>query len=446
MSDVKPLVAIVGRPNVGKSTFFNKIAGQRIAIVQDTPGVTRDRIYADTEWTGHPFTLIDTGGIDTLSEDVLYVQMKKQAEIAIETADVICFFADARTGLMHQDVEIAQLLRRSKKPVIPVINKVDSPKQEEQLYEYYELGLGEPIGISSTNMLGFGDLLDEIVRNLPIREKAPDSEDMPIHLALVGRPNVGKSSLTNRLLMQERVMVSDIPGTTRDAVDTPFIREDGRRFIIIDTAGIRRKRSIEEESVEQYSVLRSIAAIRRCDVALLIIDAQDGVTEQDLRIAGIIKDENKAMAIVINKWDAVEKDTGFYEQYEKNVMEQLKFAAYAPLMFVSALTGQRLNQIWTVVDRVYAQYTRRIPTGVLNDVIGDAQVALQPPTSGGRRLRIYYATQPSASPPTIILFINDTELMHFSYERYLENQLRKAFGLEGTPVRLLLRQGKEDGA
>lgn len=446
MSDVKPLVAIVGRPNVGKSTFFNKIAGQRIAIVQDTPGVTRDRIYADTEWTGHPFTLIDTGGIDTLSEDVLYVQMKKQAEIAIETADVICFFADARTGLMHQDVEIAQLLRRSKKPVIPVINKVDSPKQEEQLYEYYELGLGEPIGISSTNMLGFGDLLDEIVRNLPIREKAPDPEDMPIHLALVGRPNVGKSSLTNRLLMQERVMVSDIPGTTRDAVDTPFIREDGRRFIIIDTAGIRRKRSIEEESVEQYSVLRSIAAIRRCDVALLIIDAQDGVTEQDLRIAGIIKDENKAMAIVINKWDAVEKDTGFYEQYEKDVMEQLKFAAYAPLMFVSALTGQRLNQIWTVVDRVYAQYTRRIPTGVLNDVIGDAQVALQPPTSGGRRLRIYYATQPSASPPTIILFINDTELMHFSYERYLENQLRKAFGLEGTPVRLLLRQGKEDGA
>lgn len=446
MTDVKPLVAIVGRPNVGKSTFFNKIAGQRIAIVQDTPGVTRDRIYADTEWTGRAFTLIDTGGIDTESDDVLYVQMKKQAEIAIDTADVICFFADARTGLMHQDMEIAQLLRRSKKPVIPVINKVDSPNQEETLYEYYELGLGEPIGISSTNMLGFGDLLDEIVRNLPEREAPEEFADQPIHLALVGRPNVGKSSLTNRLLMQERVMVSDIPGTTRDAVDTPFTREDGTRFIIIDTAGIRRKRAIEDESVERYSVLRSIAAIRRCDVALLIIDAQDGVTEQDLRIAGIIKDENKAMAIVINKWDAVEKDTGFYEQYEKDVLEQLKFVAYAPLVFVSAITGQRLNQIWTVVDRVYAQYTRRIPTGVLNDVIGDAQVALQPPMTGGRRLRIYYCTQPTSSPPTILLFVNDSELMHFSYERYLENQLRKAFGLEGTPVRLLMRQGKEDGA
>ena len=445
MSETKPLVAIVGRPNVGKSTFFNKIAGQRIAIVQDEPGVTRDRIYADTEWTGRAFTLIDTGGIDTESEDVFYLQMKRQAEIAIETADIICFFADARTGLMHQDIEIAQLLRRSKKPVIPVINKVDSAKQEENLYEYYELGLGEPIGISSTNMLGFGDLLDEIVRNLPERAAPSEDGDEPIHLALVGRPNVGKSSLTNRLLMQERVMVSDIPGTTRDAVDTPFTREDGKRFIIIDTAGIRRKRSIEEESVEQYSVLRSIAAIRRCDVALLVIDAQDGVTEQDLRIAGIIKDENKAMAIVINKWDAVEKDTGFYEQYEKEVMEQLKFVAYAPMVFVSALTGQRLQQIWTLVDRVYEQYTRRIPRGVLNDVIGDAQVALQPPMTGGRRLRIFYATQPTSSPPTVLLFVNDSALMHFSYERYIENQLRKAFGLEGTPVRLLLRQGKEDG-
>lgn len=447
MHDVKPLVAIVGRPNVGKSTFFNKIAGQRIAIVQDAPGVTRDRIYADTEWSGRAFTLIDTGGIDTQSEDVLYVQMKRQAEIAIETADVICFFADARAGLMHQDLEIAELLRRSKKPVIPVINKVDSPQQDEQLYEYYELGLGEPIGISSANMLGFGDLLDAIVRLLPERGADEHGPDEPvIRLALVGRPNVGKSSLVNRLLMQERVMVSDIPGTTRDAVDTPFVRGDGVRFIIIDTAGIRRKRSIEDESVERYSVLRSIAAIRRCDVALLVIDAQDGVTEQDLRIAGIIKDENKAMAVVINKWDAVEKGTGFYEQYEKKAMEQLKFVPYAPLLFVSARTGQRLPAIWAAVDRVYEQYARRISTGLLNDVIGDAQVALQPPASGGRRLRIYYATQPTACPPTFLLFVNDTGLMHFSYERYLENQLRKAFGLEGTPVRLLLHQGKDDDA
>lgn len=444
MINTKPLVAIVGRPNVGKSTFFNKIAGQRISIVQDSPGVTRDRIYADTEWTGHAFTLIDTGGIDTQSEDVLYIQMKRQAEIAIETADVICFFADARAGLMHEDLEIAQLLRRSKKPVIPVINKVDSAKQSEHLYEYYELGLGDPIGISSANMLGFGDLLDEIVRRLPERVTPPETDEPVIRLALVGRPNVGKSSLANRLLMQERTMVSDIPGTTRDAIDTPFVREDGSKFIIIDTAGIRRKRSIEEESVEQYSVLRSIAAIRRCDVALLVIDAQDGVTEQDLRIAGIIKDEYKAMAIVINKWDAVEKDTGFYEEYENKVLDQLKFVSYAPTVFVSALTGQRLPAIWTTVDQVYAQYTRRVPTGVLNDVIGDAQAGLQPPMYGGRRLRIYYATQPTSNPPTFILFVNDSELMHFSYERYLENQLRKAFGLEGTPIRLLTRQGKEN--
>ena len=444
MINTKPLVAIVGRPNVGKSTFFNKIAGQRISIVQDSPGVTRDRIYADTEWTGHAFTLIDTGGIDTQSEDVLYIQMKRQAEIAIETADVICFFADARAGLMHEDLEIAQLLRRSKKPVIPVINKVDSAKQSEHLYEYYELGLGDPIGISSANMLGFGDLLDEIVRRLPERVAPPETDEPVIRLALVGRPNVGKSSLANRLLMQERTMVSDIPGTTRDAIDTPFVREDGSKFIIIDTAGIRRKRSIEEESVEQYSVLRSIAAIRRCDVALLVIDAQDGVTEQDLRIAGIIKDEYKAMAIVINKWDAVEKDTGFYEEYEKKVLDQLKFVSYAPIVFVSALTGQRLPAIWTTVDQIYAQYTRRIPTGVLNDVIGDAQAGLQPLMYGGRRLRIYYATQPTSNPPTFILFVNDSELMHFSYERYLENQLRKAFGLEGTPIRLLTRQGKEN--
>ncbi|MGI6696042.1 MAG: ribosome biogenesis GTPase Der [Christensenellales bacterium] len=436
----KPLVAIVGRPNVGKSTFFNVIAGQRIAIVKDTPGVTRDRIYADTIWNGRTFTLIDTGGIDPHSEDVLLSQMRKQAEIAIETADLICFFIDGRTGLTHQDQEIADILRRSQKPVLLVANKVDHEGLNDILYEGYALGLGEAFGISSTNMLGLGDLLDQIAARLPEAKTGEGEEEKIINLAIVGRPNVGKSSLTNRLLGEERAMVSDIPGTTRDAIDTRYTAPDGTNYNIIDTAGIRRKRAIEDESVERYSVLRSIAAIRRCDVALLILDAQDGVTEQDMRIAGMIRDEGKALMITINKWDLIDKETGTLEKFQKEVLGKLVFVSYAPVLFISALSGKRVHLVWEEISRVYAQATKRVPTGALNDVLGDAQIAVQPPMEGGRRLKIFYATQLSILPPTFIFFVNDPKLMHFAYERYLENKLRQAFDFTGTPIRFILRQ------
>ena len=443
----KPLVAIVGRPNVGKSAFFNVIAGQRIAIVKDQPGVTRDRIYADTIWNGRTFTLIDTGGIDTQSEDVLLSQMRRQAEIAIETADLICFFIDARDGLTHQDAEIANILRRSRKPVLLVANKVDHKGLEDILYEAFSLGLGEAVGISSTNMLGLGDLLDEIVARLPEDKASEEDEGQVINLAIVGRPNVGKSSLANRLLGEERVMVSDIPGTTRDAIDTRFEAPDGTVYNIIDTAGIRRKRAIEEESVERYSVLRSIAAIRRCDVALLLLDAQDGVTEQDMRIAGMIRDEGKALVITINKWDLIDKETGTLEAFQKEVLGKLVFVSYAPVLFISALSGKRVQLVWEEISRVYAQATRRVPTGALNDVLGDAQIAVQPPMEGGRRLKVLYATQQGTLPPTFILFVNEAKLMHFAYERYLENQIRQAFDFIGTPIRFVLREReKEDRA
>ncbi|MBQ9299778.1 MAG: ribosome biogenesis GTPase Der [Clostridia bacterium] len=439
----KPLVAIVGRPNVGKSTFFNKIAGHRVAIVEDIPGVTRDRIYADVEWTGREFTLIDTGGIDPRSDDALLSQMRHQAEIAIDMADVICFFCDAREGMTPDDEEVATLLRKTHRPVLLVINKLDHAGLNDSLYEFYALGLGEPIGISAANMLGLGDLLEEIVKNLPPRSADDEDETSGLHeiqLALVGRPNVGKSSLTNKLLGQDRVMVSDIPGTTRDAIDTHFESEMGGRYNIIDTAGIRRKRAIEDQSLERYSVLRAIAAIRRCDVALLVIDAVDGVTEQDTKIAGIIADEGKSVIVVVNKWDIPEKDTGTLEKYRKKVLDDLKFMDYAPVLFISALTGQRVHTVLDAVDQAYAQASKRVPTGMLNDVLGDAQIALQPPMSGGRRLKIYYGTQIGVCPPTFALFVNDEDLMHFAYQRYLENQLRKAFDFSGTPIRFALRQ------
>ena len=447
MPSVKPLVAIVGRPNVGKSTFFNKISGHRIAIVEDIPGVTRDRIYADVEWTGRKFTLIDTGGIDPRSEDVLLSQMRRQAEIAMDMADVICFFTDARAGMTPDDEEVATMLRKTHKPVILVVNKMDHSGLTDVQYEFYALGLGDPVGISSTNMLGLGDLLDEIVKRLPpARDEEDEEETHVIQLAVVGRPNVGKSSLTNRLLGQERTMVSDIPGTTRDAIDTQFQGPDGTYYNIIDTAGIRRKRAIEDESLERYSVLRSIAAIRRCDVALMLIDAQEGVTEQDARIAGMIHEEGKAAVVVVNKWDALEKETGTLEKFKKQVIEDLKFMDYAPVLFISALTGQRAQNVLPEVNKVWAQASRRVGTGALNDVLGDAQIALQPPMMGGRKLKIYYGTQASVCPPTFALFINAEELMHFSYQRYLENCLRKAFGFEGTPIRFVLREKKkEDG-
>ena len=413
--------------------------------MEDIPGVTRDRIYADVEWTNHKFTLIDTGGIDPKSDDVLLSQMRRQAEIAMDMADVICFFTDARAGLTPDDEEVAIMLRKTHKPVILVINKMDHGGLNDVIYEFYALGLGDPIGISSTNMLGLGDLLDEIVKNLPERDiDDDDDEQHVIQLAVVGRPNVGKSSLVNRLLGQERTMVSNIPGTTRDAIDTQFTGPDGTKYNIIDTAGIRRKRAIEDESLERYSVIRSIGAIRRCDVALLLIDAQEGVTEQDARIAGMIHEEGKAAVVIVNKWDALEKETGTLEKYKKQVIEDLKFMDYAPVLFISALTGQRNHTVLPEVNKVWEQASRRVGTGALNDVLGDAQMALQPPTITGRKLKIYYATQPAVCPPTFALFINSEELMHFSYQRYLENCLRKAFGFEGTPIRFSLREKKKE--
>ncbi len=442
----RPLVAIVGRPNVGKSTFFNKVAGRRISIVEDTPGVTRDRIYCDVEWQGRSFTLIDTGGIDPHSDDVLLSQMRRQAEIAMDTADVICFFTDGRDGLTDDDREVAGLLRKTQKPVLLAVNKIDHITQQDRIYEFYELGMGDPIGISAANMMGLGDLLEAMVKELPPKQAdETEEEDHVVQLAVVGRPNVGKSSLVNRLLGQERAMVSDIAGTTRDAIDTLFTGKDGTRYNIIDTAGIRRKRAVEEESLEKYSVLRSIAAIQRCDVALLLLDAQDGVTEQDTKIAGIIREEGKAVIVVVNKWDAIEKTTGTLEDYKKKVLDDLKFMDYAPVMFLSAKTGQRVNTLLDMVDQVWAQSCKRIPTGMLNDVLSDATSDLQPPAQSGRRLKIYYVTQQSVCPPTFIFFVNDEKLMHFAYERYLENYFRKTFDFTGTPVRFILREKKKEG-
>ena len=438
----KPLVAIVGRPNVGKSTFFNKMAGRRIAIVEDTPGVTRDRVYADCEWQNYKFTMIDTGGIDPNSEDPLLKQMRRQAEIAIETCDVILFFVDGRDGLTADDENVADLLRKSGKPIMLVVNKIDHVNLEDQVYEFYQLGIGDPIGISSVNMMNFGDLLDALCAYFPDPDEEEDP-NAPVQIAIVGKPNVGKSSLCNRLLGEERVMVSDIAGTTRDAVDSLFTDEDGQQFVLIDTAGIRRRKAIEYQSIERFAIVRALAAIDRCDVALLLIDATQGVTEQDSKIAGYIHEQGKAAVIVVNKWDALEKETGTMEQYVKKVRDGLKFMDYAPILFISALTGQRVDRVIKTVRSAYEQASRRITTGLLNDILTDAQAALQPPATSGRRLKIYYVTQQGTKPPTFV-FINDMTLMHFSYERYLENQFRKAFGFEGTPLRFILRERQSD--
>ena len=438
------LVAVVGRPNTGKSTFFNKVVGRRLSIVEDIPGVTRDRLYADVEWQGRKLTLIDTGGIDIHNEDIFFTQMRRQAEIAIDTADVICFFVDGKAGLTDEDRDVANLLRRSAKPVLLVVNKVDHVSQTDSIYEFYELGLGDPIAISAANMMGLGDLLDAICQQLPEPSAEEDDGGQVMQLAIVGRPNVGKSSLTNRLLGQERSMVSDIAGTTRDAVDTLLVAGDGDRYNIIDTAGIRKKSQVEDESLEKYSVLRAIAAIQRCDVAVLLIDARDGVTEQDTKIAGMIHDEGRAAVIVVNKWDAVEKDTNTMEQYRKEVCEALKFMDWAPVVFLSAKTGQRVHTLLETCDRAWAQWTKRIPTGTLNDVLADATADVQPPAQNGRRLKIYYVTQQSVSPPTFIFFVNDEKLMHFAYKRYLENYFRKTFDFTGTPLRFVIREKKKE--
>lgn len=441
---MKPLVAVVGRPNVGKSSFFNKIIGRRVSIVEDVPGVTRDRIYGDAEWGGKKFTIIDTGGLDMTSEDVLLRQMRYQAQLAIDTADIILFFCDVRQGLTADDYEVANLLRKTSKPVILVVNKVDYSGLQDSVYEFYNLGLGDPIGISATNMFGLGDVLQAIVDLLP--EQDEDSEEMQevCRIAVVGKPNVGKSSMVNHLLGQERSMVSDIPGTTRDAIDTPLTDESGNRYVLIDTAGIRKKSVIEDESLERYSVLRAIAAIDRCDVALLVIDAQEGVTEQDTKIAGLILDAGKGVIVCINKWDAIDKETGTLEKYKQRVLEDLKFMRYAPVIFISALTGKRMEQVLKQVHYVWQNCLKRITTGVLNDIIHDAQMAMQAPAISGRRLKIYYATQQSTAPPTFIIFVNEEQLMHFSYQRFLENHIRKSVDFAGTPMRILIRERKNE--
>lgn len=437
-----PMVAIVGRPNVGKSTFFNHILRQKIAIVEDTPGVTRDRIYADMQWLDHDFTLIDTGGIEPKSDDELWQQMRRQAELAIETAQVILFFVDGKQGLTPSDADVADMLRRSKKPVIVVVNKIDDISQQDALYDFYALGFGDPISISAANRMGFGDLLDRVVESLPQGDMSDEEEDC-VHIALVGRPNVGKSSLVNALVQDMRVIVSDIPGTTRDAIDTP-LQVDGKNYVLIDTAGLRKKSKIADKTIERYSVIRSLAAIRRCDVALIVVDAVDGVGEQETRIAGYVQDQGKAAIIVVNKWDALDKTTGTLEKFRKQTLEKLQFTDYAPMLFVSAKTGQRIDRILPSVDTVYENACRRVPTGVLNDVMADALAAHEPPTQGGRRPRFYYATQVSVQPPTIVFFVNDPQIIHFSYMRYLENHLRKSFILDGTPLRLILRKRKKE--
>lgn len=433
----KPVAAIVGRPNVGKSTLFNKIAGKRISIVEDTPGVTRDRIYTEVEWLDKKFTLIDTGGIEPYSEDVILVQMRRQAEIAIDMADVIAFVVDGQEGITPADQEVANMLRKSKKKIILVVNKIDAPKYKDNVYEFYNLGLGEPVGISAAQALGLGDMLDEIIAGFPDDDEE-EYDEYTIKVAVVGKPNVGKSSLVNKIIGEERVIVSDVAGTTRDAIDTPFsLGED--KYVFIDTAGLRKKKKIFE-NIERYSVVRSLTAIERADVCLLVIDAQEGVTEQDTKIAGYINEQGKAVIIVVNKWDLVEKDEKTMNRFIEDIRRDLNFMAYAPTIFISAQTGQRVTKVLELVKYVSNQHAMRISTGMVNDVINEAVLMNQPAISGGRRLKILYSTQVAVKPPTFALFVNDPEIMHFSYERYLENQLRKSFGFEGTPIRFLLRK------
>ena len=438
----KPLVAIVGRPNVGKSTFFNRISGQKIAIIEDTPGVTRDRIYADAEWLSHEFTLVDTGGIDLSTDDVILAQMREQAQIAIDSADVILYFVDAKEGLVAEDYEVADLLRRTDKPVITVVNKADNKKDEENAYDFYALGLGDVIPISAGQGLGIGDLLDEVVSHFGEYERG--EEDETFKIAFVGKPNVGKSSLTNKILGENRTIVSDIPGTTRDAIDSYF--EKGEvKYTLIDTAGMRKKGRISDASIERYSVIRTLNAIRRADVVVLLIDATEGITEQDVKIAGYVDYEGKPVVIAVNKWDAIEKDTYTTQLYNKKIDEQLDFMPYAKRVYISAKTGQRIDKLFELTKEAKENNEKRITTGLLNDCIRDAITAVQPPSDKGRRLKIYYATQASAKPPAFILFVNDIELVHFSYKRYLENYLRKTFDFSGTPIRIIIRQRNETG-
>lgn len=434
----KPLVAIVGRPNVGKSTFFNRIVGQRISIVEDTPGVTRDRLYADAEWCGHSFTLIDTGGLEIKSEDVMWSHIRAQAQIAVETADVIVLMLDGKTGLTHEDYEVAAYLRKSRKPILLVVNKLDNNEQH-LLYDFYELGLGEPIGISAGQAKGLGDVLDEIVK-LTGKYETEEKEEA-LKIAVVGKPNAGKSSLVNKLLGYDRVIVSDIAGTTRDAIDTR-IKIGDKEYILIDTAGIRRKRSVEED-LEQYSVMRSLGAVRRADVCLIVIDSSEELSEQDVKIAGYVHEQGKPSVVVMNKWDVVEKDTYTIEKYNRKLKEELKFMDYFIPTYVSAKTGKRVDNLIKLAERAYENASRRVSTGLLNDVLREAILTNEPPSKNGKRLKIYYVTEVSANPPTFVIFVNDDTLMHFSYRRYLENALRRSFDFEGTPIRLIIRNKNE---
>lgn len=437
----KPVVAIVGRPNVGKSTLFNVLAGEKISIVKDTPGVTRDRIYADTSWLDKEFTLIDTGGIEPESKDVILSQMREQAQIAIDTADVIVFITDVRQGLVDADSKVADMLRRSGKPIVLVVNKVDSfEKFMPDVYEFYNLGIGDPHLVSAASRLGIGDMLDAVAEYFP-EQSGEEEEDERPRVAIVGKPNVGKSSIINKLLGEDRVIVSDVAGTTRDAIDTDIVH-DGSEYVFIDTAGLRRKNKIKEE-IERYSIIRTVTAVERADVVLVVIDAVEGVTEQDAKIAGIAHERGKGIIVVVNKWDAIEKNDKTMREYEKEVRRVLSFMPYAEIMYVSAKSGQRLPKLYDMIDMVIANQTLRVATGVLNEIMSEAVAMQQPPSDKGKRLKLYYITQVSVKPPTFVIFVNDKELMHFSYTRYLENKIREAFGFKGTSLRFFIRERKE---
>ncbi len=438
----KPIVAVVGRPNVGKSTLFNVLAGERIAIVKDTPGITRDRIYADVSWLNMAFTLIDTGGIEPDSKDVILSQMREQAQIAIDTADVILFMTDVKQGLVDADAKVADMLRRSRKPVVLLVNKVDSfEKYMPDVYEFYNLGIGDPHPISAANQLGLGDMLDEVASYFgKIAEE--DEEDDRVKIAIVGKPNVGKSSIVNRLAGENRVIVSDIAGTTRDAIDTE-VKYNGKEYVLIDTAGLRRKNKIKEE-LERYMIVRTVSAVERADIAVLVIDAVEGITEQDAKIAGIAHDRGKAVIIAVNKWDAIEKDDKTVKEFTGKVREILSFMTYAEIIFISAVTGQRLTKLYEMIDIVSENHSMRVATGVLNEIMSEAVAMQQPPSDKGKRLRLYYITQVAVKPPTFVIFVNDKELMHFSYTRYIENQIREAFGFRGTPLKFIIRERKEN--
>lgn len=437
----KPIVAIVGRPNVGKSTLFNVLAGEKISIVQDTPGVTRDRIYADINWLDYNFTLIDTGGIEPESDNIILKSMREQAEIAIETADVILFMTDVRQGMVDDDAKVADMLRRSKKPIVLVVNKVDSfEKFMPDVYEFYNLGLGDPHPISGSSRLGIGDMLDEVVSHFNESAK-DDTEDERPRIAIIGKPNVGKSSIINKLLGEDRVIVSDIAGTTRDAVDTEIVR-NGREYVFIDTAGLRRKSKIKED-IERYSIIRTVSAVERCNVAVLVIDATEGITDQDAKIAGIAHDRGKGMIIAVNKWDAIEKNDKTIYKFTEEIRNKLSYMPYAELLFISAKTGQRLPKLFETIDAVIENHSLRIATGVLNEIMSEAVAMQQPPSDKGKRLKLYYITQVSVKPPTFVIFVNDKELMHFSYTRYIENRIRESFGFRGTPLKFIIRERKE---